>query len=207
MLVFRAAVCIVAIAVLSACGAPGPLSGLGERSAIDIAVQSSDVSGLQRCPQSGKPDEVVKAIRDAGDIQSADDLANRWQDANSNGGQDGYVVGYAASVADCVPYVFNSHEMSLPSGKIVFSFVVVFSSSTQAQAAWNAGTFGGTPSQFKSFGGTVGNGTGLGDNSATIEFSGTWSAIWAKGSACAMLQTSYGPDTATQLAKTVSGRM
>jgi hypothetical protein len=84
----------------------------------------------------------------------------------------------------------------------------VFSNESQARTAWNAGLWdGATPDKFRSYGGTVGNGTGLGDNCASISAQGQWFGAWSKDSSYAVLQTNYGALTTMQVAKAVAGRM
>jgi hypothetical protein len=197
---------VLALVLVWACGGPGPLNGIGQRSAKDIAIQSSDVPDLKLCPQSGTPDVVAHAVNvNGGDSGQADQVAKGWADAKANGGRDVYVVGYAASTSDCLPYVFGSSGTT--PDMIVYNVVLTFNSSSEALAAWKAGTVYGTPSQFASASGTSGKDTGLGDNSVTAQFSGLWIGAWAKGSSYSFLGTTYGPLTAMKLAKSVDGRM
>jgi hypothetical protein len=197
---------VLGLSVVAGCGA-GPVQ-LGQRSAEDIAVQAADVSGLTRCAQSGSPDDVGKALRSAGDTAGAERLASSWTDAKASGGQSANFVGYTASPSDCLEIMSSQTDVSNVQGMWVASYVIVFSTDSQAQAAWKAGIYGGTPDQFRGFGGTVGNTTGLGDNSETINTpSSGWTAIWTKGSSYSALATNFGPLTAQQLASKVNQRM
>jgi hypothetical protein len=191
---------------LAACGAIG--INVGQRSAQDLAVQQSDVNGLTRCRESGPPESVAQALSSGGDDVGARRFASSWKDAKANGGHNAYVVGYAASRGDCLQYIFGSADASGLQGNWLLNYVILFSNDAQAQAAWNTGIYdGSTPDKFRSFGGTVGNGTGLGGNSATITSRGHWLATWSKGSSYAVFLTNYGPLTAKQLADKVAGRM
>ncbi len=185
-------------------------AGLAQHSAQDIALQTSDVTGLSRCSQSGSPDGVVQALRSSGYTQGADRLARSWQDAKANGARDGYVVAYLASANDC-PRIFGVYGDSYtPQGNWVFSYVVVFSNASQAQAAWKAGIYFPTPpeSELKLVGGAWGQSTGLSDNAFTEPLiGGGWMAAWSKGSSFSVLVTNYGPLTTSQLAGKVAARM
>ena len=203
----RWALWLVWLAAIAGCGGPGGPGNVAQRSAQDIAVQSADVKGLVRCSQSGKPDAVIQTMRTGNDSHDAGQLSTAWDIATTNGGRDGYLVGYAASTADCGQYLFGPMPLETLQDRWVFNFVVVFSSDREAQAAWETGLLFGSPDQLGSLGATVGSTTGFGDHSLVGTGAIPWLGIWTKGSSYSALATNYGAPTATQLAKTVAGRM
>lgn len=195
------------LAAIAGCGGPGGPGNVAQRNAQDIAVQSADVKGLVRCSQSGKPDAVIQLMRNGNDRGDAEALSTSWDIATTNGGRDGYWVGYAASSADCDQYLFGASPTGTLQDRWVINYVVVFSSDKEAQAAWKSGLFIGDPDQLRSQGATVGSSTGLGEYSLIGSAGGGWLGIWSKGSSYSVLGTNYEPQLATQLAKTISGRM
>lgn len=170
-----------------------------------MAVQQAEVSGLSRCPQSGSPDAVVRALRDGGDTAGADQLAGNWSDDQDKGGHDAYVVGYAASHSDCLRIFgsYGSGAISALQNKWVVNYVVAFSNSGQAKATWAH-----RANYLRNFSRTVGKSTGLGDNSVVIdEYPPQWFAAWSKGSSYSVLATNYDAPTAGALANKVAARM
>jgi hypothetical protein len=188
--------------LLAACGNAAAQAKRGPQS---IAVQPAEVAGLSRCSQSGSPEAVVKALRDGGDDYGADGLAGNWSDDQAKGGNDGYMVGYAASPSDCLR-IFGSYATAAINdlhNKWVVNFVVAFSTRSQAEAAWTE-----RARYLQNFSYTAGKGTGLGDTSVVIdEYPPQWFAAWSKGSSYSILATNYDAATATKLAKTVAARM
>jgi hypothetical protein len=189
----------VVLPMLAACSSAASI----KRGPQAIALQQAEVSGLSRCSQSGSPEAVVKALRDSGDTANADRVAGSWSE--TQGGNDAYLIGYAASPSDC-PRIFGSYATGAINdleGKWVVNFVVAFSTRSQAEAAWTE-----RARYLQNFSYTAGKGTGLGDTSVVIdEYPPQWFAAWSKGSSYSILATNYGAPTATKLARTVAARM
>ncbi len=170
-----------------------------------MAVQQAEVSGLSRCPQSGSPDAVVRALRDGGDTAGADELAGNWSDDKDKGGHDAYVVGYAASQSDCLRIFgsYGSGAISDLQNKWVVNYVVAFSNSGQAQATWAH-----RASYLQNFDHTIGKSTGLGNNSVVVDaYPPQWFAAWSKGSTYSVLATNYDASIGSKLATKVAARM
>jgi hypothetical protein len=83
----------------------------------------------------------------------------------------------------------------------------VFSNANQAQAAWTAGIYLGTPTRLSQYGATVGKSMALGDNALTFTLQNLWVASWSKGSSYSVFITNYGSLTAGQLPGKVAGRI
>jgi hypothetical protein len=145
----------------------------------------------------------VRALRDSGDNADADQVAGSWSEGQ--GGNDAYLIGYAASPSDC-PRIFGSYATGAINdlgGKWVVNYVVAFSTSSQAEAAWTE-----RARYLQNFSHTIGKGTGLGDTSVVIdEYPPQWFAAWSKGSSYSILATNYDAATAKTLAMTVAARM
>ena len=203
----RLALALVAIAVIMGCGGSSPAANPGHRSAQRIAVQNAEVTALTLCSQSGKPDTVIKAMRDGNDSRDAKELQTSWDIATSNGALEGYYVGYAASAADCSDYLFGPMPIEQLHGGWLLNYIVVFSKAKEAQAAWKSGLFLPSPDELHAMGATVGASTGLGDNAVVGTTDNPWLAIWSTGSTYSVLLTSLGPASGLQLAQEVTRRM
>lgn len=187
--------------MLAACGGPAAAFKLGPEA---IAIQQAEVSGLSRCSQSGPPDAVVRALRDSGDTNGADELAGNWSDDQGRGGQNAYVVGYATSSSDCLP-IFGSFGSGAGSvqNKWIVNYIVTFSSDSKARANWAQ-----RAAYLQNFSHTTGKSTGLGDNAVVIDgYPPQWAAFWSSGSSYSILATNYDAPTARTIAAKVAARM
>jgi hypothetical protein len=165
---------IVLCAVLvAACGHGSGLDlGLqGPPSARSVAENSSDFSGVQKCPQSGSYDKYLKAEKaKAPDTYATD--KKTWDDLKAAGANDNYIAAYADATSDCDQ--FGSSNLQ---GKVAYVFAIRFTDSGKAAAAYTTsqGQFHLADSdvaQLKGFGATVQQGadTALGANSIVVKF-------------------------------------
>jgi len=196
---------VLAVAVLPILAACGGAASPAKQSPQDMAVQQADVNGVSRCPQSGLPDAVVRALRDSGDSAGADELAGNWSDDQGRGGVDAYVVAYAASPSDCL-HIFGSYGSAAINdlqNKWVVNYVVAFSSASQAKATW-----ANRASYLQNFDHTIGKSTGLGDTAVVVDaYPPQWFAAWSTGASYSVLATNYDASIASKLATKVAARM
>ena len=184
---YRVPVLVCAL-LIAACG--GGSSGGGgtaqqQTSAETVASNSSDFSGLQKCPESGTWDNYLKAEQQKDPSQYGTDKKD-LDDLKAAGANDTYVVVYAGNNTDCGKFGSDT-----PSGKVAQIYAVRFKDSSNASANFkvNQKDFHLSDSDLqniKTAGGTVkqGSATGLGDNSVVVEFSiagqSFYAAFWQK---------------------------
>jgi hypothetical protein len=164
------------------------LSACGEKSAIDAALQSGDVSGgPHRCALSGSITSAIDAINKH-NTAGADQLRTMWSDLKAGGAQEAAYVVYAMNDSDCFA---TSSQSSYGSAKIVFNIVAKFDTEQHAMAAYRSGalTGGATPSAALGslLGGQTGQQTGLGDNSWITSIGGIALASWSIDKYCSTL--------------------
>jgi hypothetical protein len=170
--------------LLSAC-ASGPGSGSqstpAPATAKGVVLQSGDVPGIQKCPQSDRWAELMLE----GQPEMLPTGFAAWSDLKAAGATDGWLSLYAENVSEC-PLLLSSTS---PKGRLVYSLVIQFSNSSSAGASFASDSqgFPVAPSfsdRFVAAGGKVTKGasTGLGGNSAvaTITLRGvpTYVAFW-----------------------------
>jgi hypothetical protein len=171
--------------MLAACGGGSSLGVQGPPSAQSVAENSSDFSGLQRCPQSGSYDKYLQAEQaKAPDRYTTD--KKTWDDLKAAGADESYISASADSSASCDQFGSSNFQ-----GKVADVFAVRFKDSTKAAAAFTTteGEFHVTNAdlvQLKAFGATVLNGTAtsLGTNSIVVKFAianvTAYIALWQK---------------------------
>jgi hypothetical protein len=171
--------------MLAACGGGSSLGVQGPPSAQSVAENSSDFSGLQRCPQSGSYDKYLQAEQaKAPDRYTTD--KKTWDDLKAAGADDSYISASADSSASCDQFGSSNFQ-----GKVADVFAVRFKDTAKAAAAFTTteGEFHVTNAdlaQLKAFGATVLNGTAtsLGTNSIVVKFAianvTAYIALWQK---------------------------
>jgi hypothetical protein len=171
--------------MLAACGGGSSLGVQGPPSAQSVAENSGDLSGLQRCPQSGSYDKYLQAEQaKAPDRYTTD--KKTWDDLKAAGADDSYISASADSSASCDQFGSSNFQ-----GKVADVFAVRFKDSAKAAAAFTTteGEFHVTNAdlaQLKAFGATVLNGTAtsLGTNSIVVKFAianvTAYIALWQK---------------------------
>jgi len=149
------------------------LSGCGEKSASDAALQGGDVSGLHRCSFSGSITGAIDSIRKQGATVQASGLEKTWSDLKAGGAQEAAYVEYVTSDSDC--------RANPPSGKTALNIVVKFDNDQHATAAYQSGglTSGSAPSSAEFPGAQIGQQTGLGDSSIIISGGSVAAALWS----------------------------
>lgn len=196
---------VLVAAVLPVLAACGGTTGAAKRTLQDVAVQKGEVTGLSLCPQSGSPDAVARALREGGSGDGADRVASTWSDDRGAGGQEAYIVGYAASASDCLR-IFASYgtgAIDTLTNKWVVNYVVAYRDDRAAQAKWAQ-----RASYLQNFENTTGKSTGLGDHATVLDaYPGQWYAVWTEGSSFSVLATNYDAPAATTLATHVAARM
>jgi hypothetical protein len=146
-----------------------------------VALQAADVAGLLKCPQSD--DWAVLMLHGEPEMLPTGFAA--WSDLKAAGAIEGWISLFADSVPEC-PLLLGS---AAPKGRLVYTVVIKFKSSSSAAASFTSGsqTFPVDPTfadRFAAAGGTEtkGFGTGFGKNSAvaTISVRGvrTYVAFW-----------------------------
>ena len=169
---------LVGLAILvTSCGETGGPTGPGPATAQNVVLQAGDISGLQRCPQTGTYDKYLGTSGDA-------DEATAWTQAKSRGAIEGYISEYADNSGDCG----NFNSVDAPKGRLAFGWALNFKDSTSATADYKTDStrFNTSPADlaaFRSEGSLVnGTGTGLGENSllgiGAVEAFTYYFAVW-----------------------------
>ncbi|HSS61688.1 MAG TPA: hypothetical protein VLK30_09560 [Candidatus Limnocylindrales bacterium] len=175
----------VALALLLDSCVPGP--GVGSHptppavTAQGVVLQPGDVPGVQKCPQS----DVWAVLMLHGEPEMLPTGFPAWSDLQAAGATQGWLSLYADSTPEC-PLLLGSAP---PKGRLVYTAVINFKSSSKAAASFKSGatTFPVAPDfadRFSAAGGkeTRGPSTGFGENSAvaTIAARGvpTYVAFW-----------------------------
>ena len=203
MVTLRAAVALSVLLLATGCGLQSPLPQTPE----DVAIQPSDVRGLDRCPGSGAIATYLQQLR-----QKSPDayttIQDGWKQLQDSGAQDAAVVTYAESSSAC------GGALGANQGISATSFVIKYRDSGAASSAWQRGILGfPTPAEGQQVPGLVrGSGTGLGSNSweyqQTNGPAALYLAFWQKGAFDVfLLTTDLDPPVSRKLASTVSGRI
>jgi hypothetical protein len=162
---------VTSAVLLAACGgSSGPSLGVtGPASAQSVASNSSDFTGLQKCPESGSYESYLKAEQTANPTQYPSDKAT-WDGMKAAGANDSYVVVYVENTSDC-----GQFGSGTPSGKVAYVFAIRFKDDASASASYKTSSKGFYLSdpeltQLKAAGASVDTGTttGLGANSLVL---------------------------------------
>jgi hypothetical protein len=180
---------LAGVLLLAACGGPSGTGSSGstpkQTSAESVASNSSDFSGLSKCPESGSWDSYLKAEQSKDPNQYTTDKSD-WDGLKSAGADDSYVAVYADSSSEC-----GNFGTDQPSGKVADIYAVRFKDASSASGNFktNSKSFHLTEENLQSIkaaGGKVDQGstTGLGDNSVAVSLAiaGTsfYIAFWQK---------------------------
>jgi hypothetical protein len=153
-----------------------------------VALQRSDVSGLQRCTWSGDVETVL--LEEKSKNPSAYALnATEWQQWKRLGASDAYFAAYGRTVTDCE--ALSGSGTGAPSGGLLAALIVRFKSEATAVRTYrtNATLLGFGPKDIAFInlvGGTVtiGSATGLGQRSVigsgSVTSSTYYFAFWQK---------------------------
>lgn len=167
----RRLVVACAAALVAACGG-GSGSSAGPPSAQSVAESSSDLPGMQKCPESGSYDSFLKQEQSKAPDQYTTDSKD-WSNLKAAGADDGYVAAYADNPSDC-----GQFGSVTPNGKYAGLYAFRFKDSASAAASYKsqAAQFHLNTSDISTIqavGGTVKQGaaTGLGDNSIAVSVS------------------------------------
>jgi hypothetical protein len=172
-----------------------------------IVLQAGDVPDIQKCPQSD--DWAVLMLHGEPEMLPTGFAA--WSGLKAAGATDGWLSLYADSVTEC-PLLLG---YAPPKGRLIYTAVIKFKSSSSAAASFASGsqTFPVAPDfadRFAAAGGTVTKGanTGFGGNSAvaTITIRGvpTYVAFWQNKSFDAVV---YADNLSESEATTAINRM
>jgi hypothetical protein len=207
---------LASVLLLAACG--GSSGGGGgnapqETSAETVASNSSDFSGLTKCPESGSWDNYLKAEQTKDPSQYSSDKTD-WDNLKAAGATDSYVAVYADNASSCGN--FGSDQ---PTGKVVDVYAVRFKDQSAAADNFktNSKDFHLSDSDLQNIqaaGGKVaqGDATGLGTNSIAVSLSlaGTtfYIAFWQnKKFEVAMIAYNVPVTDGESAAKKVNGRI
>lgn len=204
----RAFVAAGAVLLVAACGG-GASSAVGPPSAQNVAQDSGDFSGLQKCPETGSYDSYLNQEKTQAPDQYATD-AKDWTDLKAAGADDAWVAAYAENTTDCAQFGTGT-----PTGKFAGIFAFRFKQAANASSSYKtqAAQFhlsATDVANIQAAGGAVKQGaaTGLGDNSIAVSFNlaGTtfYVALWQnKEFEVAILlynlPANQGPATATRI--------
>ena len=162
---------LIAAVLVFVAGCGGGSGTQGPPSAMSVAQNASDFSGVKLCAESGTYDHYLKSEQAKAPTRYATDNAT-WGNLKAAGANDAYVAEYADSTSNCGQFG------TLTTGKNSEVFAIRFKDSTSAAAAYkNRGSLVNfTDSQIatlKNAGATVdqGSATGLGANSIVVAFS------------------------------------
>jgi hypothetical protein len=206
---------VVACAVvLEACGgSAGPSLGvIGQASAQSVASNSSDFTGLQKCPESGSYESYLKAEQTADASQYQTDKAT-WDGMKAAGANDSYVVVYVENTSDC-----GQFGAGTPSGKVAYVFAIRFKDDASASANYKTSSKGfhlsdTEVSQLKAAGAIVDTGatTGFGANSLVLSLAilgvSVYVAFW-QNKEFEVAEVAFNePTEAPAAAKKINGRI
>lgn len=163
---------IAAVVVfVAACGGGSCSGNQGPPSAMSVAQNSSDFSGVKLCAESGTYDNYLKTEQAKAPTRYPTDNKT-WDNLKAAGANDAYVAEYADSTSNCGQFG------SLTTGKNAEVFAIRFKDSTSAAASYkNRGSLvnfnDSQIATLKNAGATVnqGSATGLGANSIVVAFS------------------------------------
>jgi hypothetical protein len=166
---FLGLACMVVLAGCGGSSGSGTPAVQGPASAQNVADNSSDFPGLEKCPESGSYDHYLSAEQTKAPDQYTSDKTT-WDDLKKSGANDSYVVVYVSNNSDC-----GQFGAGTPSGKVAYVYAFRFKDTATATASFKADAkdFNLSDSfvtSLKAAGGTVqqGSATGLGDNSITV---------------------------------------
>ncbi|HEV2415331.1 MAG TPA: hypothetical protein VGX27_11020 [Candidatus Dormibacteraeota bacterium] len=202
-----------AMVLLSACGGggSGPVTQ-GPPSAKSVALNSSDFSGEQLCPESGTYENYLTMEQTKAPARYTTDKKT-FDDLKAGGLNDSYLAVYADTTSSCGQFATTT------TGKVARVYAFRFKDSASAGAAYtNQGTqFRLSDSQIatlKAAGGTVGLGatTGLGANSIVVTFSGAGVSLYVaewqnKEFVLALLIFDLPINSGTTIASKINGRV
>jgi len=146
-----------------------------------VVLQGGDIPDMRKCPQS----DPWAALMLQGEPEMLPAGFATWSDLKAAGATEGWLSLYADSEPEC-PLLLGS---AAPTGRLVYTAVIKFKSSSAAGASFASGsqTFPVAPDfagRFAAAGGIVTKGasTGFGDNSAVATISNrgvpTYVAFW-----------------------------
>jgi|SRR5579864_3919462 len=144
----------------------------------DVVLRTGDVPGVQKCPQSD--DWAVLMLNGQPEMLPTDFTA--WSDLKAAGATEAWLSLYADTVSEC-PLLLG---YAPPKGRLVYTAVIKFKSSSTAAASFVSGAYSfpvapDFAKRFAAAGGTVtrGGGTGFGQNSvvATISARGVLTSV------------------------------
>lgn len=207
------ALLLVSALLVGACVGGTGSGAQGPPSARSVAENSSDFSGVQRCPQTGSYDRYLLAERSKEPDKYASDK-NSWDSLKAAGADDSYISANADSSFNCDQFGSSTFQ-----GKVAEVFAVRFKDSATAAAAFTTseGQFhlaDPEVAQLKGYGATVldGTSTGLGSNSIVVKFdllgAAAYIALWqGEEFEVAMLTYNLGPTAGPAAATKVNSRI
>lgn len=135
MLVRRALAGLAVLIVAIACQPGGGATSHKSVSAESIALQNSDVSGLQRCSGSGDVQTVVQEQRAISPTVS-DENATEWEQWRTRGATEAYYVFYGRTASDCD--ALTGAALGAPTGGLMAALVVKFKDAKIAAQTFGA---------------------------------------------------------------------
>jgi hypothetical protein len=159
----------LSVLVLVACGTPSAPTG---PTAASVAVQPSDLpAGMVKCDLTGDVQNFITKEQTP-DPQASKSIATDWDAAKKDGATAAYAALYTDSSAHCTSIKGSAADLGAATYKLVVNFVIQYKDEKSAAAAYKSDRpiFGFSPSQLRSGGGGVveGTGTGLGPNSIAL---------------------------------------
>jgi hypothetical protein len=160
---------LLLVVTAAGCQAPGPAAKARPATVESVALQPGDLSGFQRCSESGDVAAVLanEKSTNPGEYELN---ATEWAQWRMQGASDAYFVAYGRTASDCD--ALSASGTGAPSGGMMLGLVVKFKSTATAIRTYTASStllgFGPKDTTFiRLVGGTVmtGSDTGLGPDS------------------------------------------
>lgn len=162
----------VALFAVFACGGTSPLPQ--GPTVASVSVQPNDLpKGMVKCSLSGDINHFI-AAEQTPDPSTSKSMSTYWQDAQKAGATQAYASIYTDSNANCSTLKSPNADISTAQYKLVVNFTVQYKDTKSAAAAYTNGSiFGFSPSQLKTAGASVleGTQTGLSDHSIVLNTS------------------------------------
>jgi len=137
--ILRAAVILVALAVIAACGNSSQASQGTDLS--NVALQTKDLpAGMVRCDLSGDIASFLDKEKSA-DPATFARVKSDWDSARTNGATAAYAALYTDTGGHCADFLSGSANPGAAPYKVAVNFVVQFKDESSAASGYSTGSF------------------------------------------------------------------